>query len=72
MEKMGLLSSQGCMVTGQEVMDTSCFKENSGCKTKLLMLSTVTLWSRLPREVMESPLLVISKSQLDRTLGNLL
>jgi len=29
MEKMGLLSSQGCMVTGQEVTDTSWFKENS-------------------------------------------
>ncbi|XP_010073148.1 PREDICTED: leucine-rich repeat and transmembrane domain-containing protein 1 [Pterocles gutturalis] len=44
MEKMGFLSSQGSMMTGQEVMDISCFKENSGCNW-LLVLSVILLIS---------------------------
>lgn len=38
MEKIDLLSSQGCMMAGQEVIDTIASVKNLVVKTKLLML----------------------------------
>lgn len=50
MEKVGLLSSQGFIGTGQAAPR----KTLTGCKKNLLILRTVTCWRRLPRKVIES------------------
>lgn len=70
MEKMGLLSSQGFTVAGQERRDTSNPKENSDWMQEKITDSEDGNTLEKVVQKSENLLLEISKSQLDRTLDN--
>lgn len=66
-------SSQGCTLTWQEAMVTSCSRENFVLiREKKIVVRAIKCWNKLPRQLLEYPSWEIPKTWLDGALNNLI
>ena len=72
-KRMGPSSFQWCPATGQGATGTNKHRKfRLNMRKNFFTLRVMEHWNRLPREVVESPSVEISKIHLDKVLCNLL